>query len=130
MRRLSRVLVEFEGEPAFWCPGCGYMHRVWVRDRQEGNGALWGWDGNVDRPTFTPSILVRGSEMTKKGRADYEAWRASGFPSLAGRPGFEFRDTVCHSFVTDGQIQFLNDSTHALSGQTVPLPDWPIEVDP
>ena len=27
--------------------------------------------------------------------------------------------------VRDGQIEFCSDSTHALSGQTVPLPDWP-----
>lgn len=25
---------------------------------------------------------------------------------------------------TDGRIQFLNDCTHALAGQTVDLPDW------
>ena len=29
----------------------------------------------------------------------------------------------CHSFVTDGRIQFLSDCTHALAGQTVDLPD-------
>jgi hypothetical protein len=29
----------------------------------------------------------------------------------------------CHSFVTDGRIQFLSDSTHALAGQTVDLPE-------
>jgi hypothetical protein len=29
--------------------------------------------------------------------------------------------------VTDGRIQFLSDSTHKLSGQTVDLPDWPLE---
>ena len=31
---------------------------------------------------------------------------------------------ACHSFVTDGRIQFLTDSTHTLAGQTVPLPAW------
>ena len=31
---------------------------------------------------------------------------------------------VCHSFVVNGQIQFLPDCTHALAGQTVPIPDW------
>jgi hypothetical protein len=36
-------------------------------------------------------------------------------------------DLVCHSFVTDGKIQFLSDCTHALAGQTVALPDWPTE---
>ena len=30
----------------------------------------------------------------------------------------------CHSFVTEGRIEFLPDSTHALAGQTVPLPSW------
>ena len=31
---------------------------------------------------------------------------------------------VCHSFITDGRIQFLNDCTHALAGHTVPLPPF------
>ena len=30
----------------------------------------------------------------------------------------------CHSFVKDGFIQFLGDSTHELAGQTVALPAW------
>jgi len=32
--------------------------------------------------------------------------------------------SVCHSFVTDGRIQFLTDCTHALAGQTVDIPDF------
>jgi hypothetical protein len=32
-------------------------------------------------------------------------------------------ERVCHSFVTDGKIQFLGDCTHALAGQTVELPE-------
>lgn len=31
---------------------------------------------------------------------------------------------TCHSFIKDGMIQFLDDCTHALKGQTVELPDW------
>jgi hypothetical protein len=31
---------------------------------------------------------------------------------------------VCHSFVTDGRIQFLTDCTHAFAGRTVDLPEW------
>ena len=30
---------------------------------------------------------------------------------------------TCHSFVTDGRIQFLADCTHPLAGQTVDLPE-------
>lgn len=91
----------------FRCPGCGEPHMVTVG---EGSGPRWGWNGSGDAPTFTPSILVTWSEP-------------SDVPE-------EFDDTskdikrVCHSFVTDGRIQFLEDCTHALAGQTVDLPDW------
>ena len=66
----------------------------------------WSFNGNYDLPTFKPSILVRGHKALdpndlSKGR----------------------RETVCHSFVTDGKIRFLNDCTHALAGQTVDLPE-------
>jgi hypothetical protein len=38
-------------------------------------------------------------------------------------PGLQRRiDRICHCFIRDGQIQFLLDCTHALAGQTVPLP--------
>jgi hypothetical protein len=30
----------------------------------------------------------------------------------------------CHSLVTDGNIQFLDDCTHELKGKTVPLEDF------
>ncbi|CCW20150.1 hypothetical protein EBBID32_45210 [Sphingobium indicum BiD32] len=66
----------------------------------------WRWNGDADKPTFTPSILVR------TGRAvdpSYE-WEEGDPPE------------VCHSFVTDGRIQFLTDCTHAFAGQTVDIP--------
>ena len=31
----------------------------------------------------------------------------------------------CHLNLTDGKLFFHGDSTHALKGQTVDLPDWP-----
>lgn len=31
---------------------------------------------------------------------------------------------LCHSFIKDGKIQFLNDCTHELSGKTVEIPEW------
>ena len=85
----------------FWCPGCDKAHMI---RHGEGPGPRWGWNGNADRPTFTPSVLVR-----------YDG-------ADAGRDGAP--PAVCHSFVTDGNIQFLADCTHALAGQTVPLGSW------
>jgi len=56
MSALSAVLRGGEGgRLSFWCPGCGEPHaiQVWA-----GPGPRWGWDGNAERPTFTPSVLV------------------------------------------------------------------------
>jgi len=33
-------------------------------------------------------------------------------------------DRICHSFIKDGHIQFLNDCWHELAGQTIELPDY------
>jgi Family of unknown function (DUF6527) len=68
----------------------------------------WQWDGNVDAPTLSPSILC----WTNVG--------ADGKRLPEGQ-----KRTLCHSFVRAGRIEFLTDCAHALAGQTVPLPDWP-----
>ncbi len=98
----------------FWCPGCETYHGVWLRGFAHLNpkGATWEWNGDMVRPTFSPSILVRGTLPI----TDEERDRI-----MRGEPVTP-RDFVCHSFVRDGQIEFLSDSTHHLAGQTVPLP--------
>lgn len=85
----------------FWCPGCDGAHQISVG---AGSGPRWDYNGNPEAPTFTPSVLV-----TYNGRD-------------AGTDGAP--PAVCHSFVTDGRIQYLGDCTHALAGQTVDLPDF------
>jgi len=54
----------------------------------------WSFNNNFDAPTFSPSLLCTKDEPARR----------------------------CHSFITDGRIQFLNDSYHALKGTTVDLP--------
>lgn len=34
-----------------------------------------------------------------------------------------FKCVQCHSFVTDGKIQFLSDCSHAKAGMTIDLPE-------
>ena len=55
----------------------------------------WGFNGNLDKPTVSPSINVK-----------------------LGEGG------ICHSFVDNGYIRFLNDCTHELAGKTVEIPEW------
>jgi hypothetical protein len=42
-----------------WCPGCNARHIINV-EKPLPNGAKWTWDGNVDAPTFSPSINIVG----------------------------------------------------------------------
>lgn len=113
MSALGRKLRRIKGgRVAFWCPGCDGFHQVGVKSPAT---VIWGFNGNGDAPTFTPSVLVQGS--AKLTADEYQR-------VLAGE-SVQTAKTVCHSFVTDGRIQFLGDCTHALAGQTVDLPDWP-----
>lgn len=99
---------------AFFCPGCESNHAFDSR---------WQFSGDFEKPTFKPSLLVRGTKITEKGWQEVDEWKAAGKPDRNGQP-FDSVATVCHSFVTDGRIQYLNDCTHALTGQTVDMPDW------
>lgn len=80
---------------AYFCPGCRNSHAVSVNGHRNSSGATWKWNGSMERPTFTPSILCN---------KDVPEYR-------------------CHHFIRSGYIEFLNDCFHALKGQTVPLPE-------
>lgn len=116
------------GRVAFFCPGCKEYHQVTVLSvdarGSERVGPIWGYNGNPDAPTFTPSILVKGVRV-KGGNAEIERILAEyKLPEDRERMLADRRiNAVCHTFVTDGRIQFLGDCTHALVGQTVDLPD-------
>lgn len=107
----AKLRSSLDGGILFWCPGCDGAHQVMVG---AGAGPRWGYNGDPDRPTFTPSILVRGVERL----TDDEHRRVMAGEKIDPRP------SVCHSFVTDGRIRFLGDCTHDLAGQTVDLPHF------
>ena len=103
---------------AFHCPGCRCAHQVQIGGPEQ---PVWGWNGSMDAPTFTPSIRCQTTEMTDAGQAQYEAWLRGEIPCPKA---FETRNGICHTFVTDGKIQFLADCTHALANTVVAIPDW------
>lgn len=114
-----------DGEGRFYgirfdCPGCALVgdrsgiHVLPVNWNPPGversphtapMSAGWGFNGDLERPTLTPSVL---STCTL---------------------GPEHTPFACHSFVTDGRIQFLGDCTHPLANQTVDLPELPELAD-
>lgn len=85
-----------------WCPGCDHACSIpvaGVDGTLPPDGPHWEWDGNVESPTFSPSILQHESGSIPR----------------------------CHSFIQGGGWVFLGDCQHQLAGQTVdmvPLPDW------
>lgn len=102
------------GRLLFWCPGCDGAHQVQIAD---GPGPQWSFNGNYDRPTFAPSVLVKSGHYCS-GQEGKDCWCT--YEARFGKPA-PFECFVCHSFVRDGQIEFLGDCTHALAGKTVPL---------
>lgn len=94
----------------FECPACGYSHPFYVATPKTPSGEpwptrdgkpwpIWTFNGDEERPTFSPSLLVHGA------------------------PEANPPTPRCHSFVRDGRIEFCTDSTHAMAGRTVDLPE-------
>ena len=88
-------LIETEGQLnlSFYCPGCKCHHGICSEKYRDIPGPVWSWNGSMDKPTFSPSLRVRHG------------------------------DNVCHSFISDGFIQYLSDCTHELSGKTIEIPE-------
>jgi hypothetical protein len=121
MGQLSAKLRGIEGGRfMYWCQGCEGSHMV---------GPGWGFDGNLEAPTFSPSVLVTsghyapGFEAGKGCWCTYNAERAA-----RGKQPSGFNCHRCHTFIRGGMVEFLSDCTHALAGQTLPLPDLPPEL--
>lgn len=83
----------------FYCPGCKSHHEPYVKPFQAANGASWRFNGNLERPTISPSIVNK-------------VCRPDGSKVM-----------ICHLYVTDGKIEYLSDCTHELAGQVVEMED-------
>ena len=101
-----------QGRACFYCPACKEDHLVKISGDHS-----WGFNENYEKPTLTPSVKVTGTQRLTE--EEYQQVKAGN--KITTRP------MICHSFITDGRIQFLNDCTHSLAGQTVDLPQYPSE---
>lgn len=120
MKRLGVKICALSSDTvAFDCPGCQRMHSLAVK-QVDGRPvhAVWGFNHDAQRPTFTPSIKVTTHTWAPPVTADNLAdWQRKPWEQHKVKH-------ICHSIVTDGRIQFLDDCTHKLAGRTVDLPDW------
>lgn len=87
------------------CPACGFITIP--------NDGRWTFNGDFERPTFTPSI----NETWGKEGQTTEEFRADPNPNRN------------HVHITDGVIHYCGDCTHSRAGQSVEIPPLtPAEV--
>jgi hypothetical protein len=108
-----------DGLLLFRCPGCNDFHSVHIAPDAHY------WNGSADRPTFSPSIMVTTGHFMPGHKQGAGCWCT--YNAAHPREPTSFKCQRCHSFVFNGEIRFESDSTHALAGQTVELPDWRLE---
>jgi len=82
----------------FNCPACAGAIHIFHTTVPLPTGDVWTWDGDIDAPTFSPSLRV----IYKSARENV----------VSG---------VCHLFVRAGVLSFCGDSTHGLAGKELPV---------
>ena len=87
----------------FYCDGCKEAHQI--------DSSKWEFNGDMNKPTFSPSYLV-WNDPNPDADPKYD-------PKGKFRNGFR-----CHSFITQGEIQYLSDCTHRLAGKTVAMKEF------
>ena len=91
--------VEVLAELAALCPACDFEHAFRVDldgHGKWGSQGVWSFDGNYENPTFNPSMGANLHQIEKHHPA-------------------------CHSFLENGVWRFLEDCTHGMAGQRVPM---------
>lgn len=83
----------------FYCPGCNEAHPYYVDQPPHPGGPMWHFNGDAERPSFTPSLMVN------RGCKDQ-----------------------CHLYVTAGNIEYMADCHHVLANKTVPLQHIPEDL--
>jgi hypothetical protein len=107
--QLNNSAREKEQKYMFYCEGCKENHMFDERGT---------FNGDIIKPTFTPSLLMRSGHYVPEHDGD-SCWCTYNAAHPDNPAPFKCR--VCHSFVTDGKIQYLSDCTHELAGQTIDL---------
>lgn len=118
---MSLVKLRENEQLSFMCPACETWHTVHYGQSMN---PRWTWNGDLDKPTLSPSLLVQAirSNLTDDEWKEYDNLAAQCKDSQVL---FDSKFGVrCHSFVKDGSIQFLSDCTHAFANSTLAIPNW------
>lgn len=84
-----------DGIYCFYCPACKELHDFNTKGHRR-----WVFNGNKEKPTFTPSLRVYG-----RGRV-----------------------TKCHLIMNDGMIEYMNDCPHFYAFRKIPMVPIPDDL--
>ena len=105
----QKVRKASDGSHHWFCIACGRAHG--------GPSNRWAFNGDFDKPTFSPSFLIRsGHYIPGHTGACWCTYNAQHPDDPSG-----FACLVCHTFVRDGKIDYLADCTHGYAGQTLDM---------
>lgn len=95
--KLSKISNSYNNQELyeFYCPACGNSH--FVQLKKNVGVACWDWKGDIEKPTFAPSLKVK--------------FNINGIKK------------VCHFFFRNGIIEYLEDCTHSKAGKKVEMID-------
>jgi hypothetical protein len=96
---------------SWWCPACDEGHPL---------PDAWTFNGNLEKPTFSPSFKHEGLQTIKVDGKWNGEWKR-------GADGEPLR-YCCHYIVTDGRVAYCGDCTHGMAGQTIDMPDLPLHM--
>lgn len=114
MGQINNHLRRAETGISHWCDGCQEMHLI---------PDNWQFNGDYNKPTFTPSVKISSVKITELGEHQYRDFIEKGIPIPNGK--LDSYPHVCHYILTDGVIHYCGDCTHSLKGQKRPLPLLP-----
>jgi hypothetical protein len=92
---------ETESSYEVYCPGCAIKHKIFTK-LSSSCTQVHKFDGNLDTPTFSPSVSI-----------DY------GLDTVNNR-------RVCHFFVSEGFLNYQN-CFHGFKNRSVPLESFKLE---
>lgn len=114
---MAKARIQENGRVEIKCPGCKSYHYLGITP---GTRPCWTFNGDLEKPTFSPSLLQRSGHYVSGQKQPPDCWLCN---NAEESEKYNYACGVCHSFIKDGMIQFLTDSTHALAGKTAPLDD-------
>lgn len=117
----GKIKILSDGTHLWYCPACHSYHGGLVNTSERPN---WDFNGNYDRPTFSPSFLIRSGHYVPGFKSDENGGTCwCKYNEAHPDEPSPFTCSVCHTFVRDGKIEYLSDCTHEFAGQTIEMID-------